>query len=89
MDDYYTDLAIDVNRAFRTKYKTDMSKLSMQAYDVVLYYCSAFFLNGKKQHLLMNDFNMVQVSEKDGYENSKIFLIEQEEFELIKSGEFK
>ena len=87
MEDYYSELAINMNRAYRSIFKTDMSKLSMQAYDVVLYYLSCFFLDGKKQHLLMNDFNMRQVSQDDGYENSKIFLIEQEEFELIKSGE--
>ena len=87
MEDYYSELAINMNRAYRSIFKTDMSKLSMQAYDVVLYYLSCFFLDGKKQHLLMNDFNMRQVSQDDGYENSKIFLIEQEEFELIKSRE--
>lgn len=87
MEDYYSELAINMNRAYRSIFKTDMSKLSMQAYDVVLYYLSCFFLDGKKQHLLMNDFNMRQVSQGDGYENSKMFLIEQEEFELIKSRE--
>ena len=89
MEDYYSDLAIKVNRAYRTEYKTDMSKFSMQAYDVVLFYCSSFFLENKKQNLLMNDFNMKQLSERDGFENSKIFLIEQEGFELIKVGESK
>lgn len=89
MEDYYSDLAIKVNRAYRAEYKTDMSKFSMQAYDVVLFYCSSFFLENKKQNLLMNDFNMKQLSERDGFENSKIFLIEQEDFELIKVGESK
>ena len=89
MEDYYSDLAIKVNRAYRAEYKTDMSKFSMQAYDVVLFYCSSFFLENKKQNLFMNDFNMKQLSERDGFENSKIFLIEQEDFELIKVGESK
>ncbi|MDG1147832.1 MAG: LysM peptidoglycan-binding domain-containing protein [Crocinitomicaceae bacterium] len=87
MNDYYTELAVCANRTFRANYNTDMTKLSMQAYDVILYCCSSFFLEGKKQNLLMNAFNLKQVSVNDGYENAKIFLIEQEDFELIKSGE--
>ena len=44
MDNYYSNLAINLNKSFRSIYKTDMSRLAMQAYDVVLYYCSYFFL---------------------------------------------
>jgi len=88
MDNYYSSLAINLNKSFRSMYKTDMSRLAMQAYDVVLYYCSHFFLDRKQQELLMNDFKMKQVTLGGGYENSKIFLIEQEDFELVKSAEY-
>ncbi|MBB78520.1 MAG: hypothetical protein CL844_05915 [Crocinitomicaceae bacterium] len=88
MDNYYSNLAINLNKSFRSIYKTDMSRLAMQAYDVVLYYCSYFFLDRKQQELLRNDFKMKQVTLGGGYENSKIFLIEQEDFELVKSAEY-
>ena len=88
MDNYYSSLAINLNKSFRSIYKTDMSRLAMQAYDVVLYYCSYFFLDRKQQELLRNDFKMKQVTLGGGYENSKIFLIEQEDFELVKSAEY-
>ena len=88
IDNYYSRLANNLNKSFRSIYKTDMSRLAMQAYDVVLYYCSYFFLDLKQQELLMNDFKMKQVSSNDGYENSKIFLIKQEDFELVKSAEY-
>ena len=88
MDNYYSSLAINLNKSFRSIYKTDMSRLAMQAYDVVLYYCSYFFLDRKEKKLLMNDFKMKQLSLRGGYENSKIFLIEQEDFELVKSAEY-
>ncbi|MCH2228862.1 MAG: LysM peptidoglycan-binding domain-containing protein [Crocinitomicaceae bacterium] len=87
MEDYYSDLAIDINKEFRVRYKTDMSKFSMQAYDVVTYFCNYFFLGNESSNLLMNDFQMSQVSEADGYENIKIFMVEQEEYELLKVGE--
>ncbi|MDX2359748.1 MAG: LysM peptidoglycan-binding domain-containing protein [Crocinitomicaceae bacterium] len=84
--DYYSDEMIALNKGFRLKYKTDMSKIAVQAYDVVLHSCSDFFLSGERPMLIMNDINLEQVSEMDGYENSHVFIIEQEEFELIKVG---
>jgi LysM repeat protein len=80
--DYYTDEMIELNRAFRREYNTDMSKMAVQAYDVFLFYCSNFFLENQKPNLMMNDFRMEQVSESDGYENQNVFVVEQEEYEL-------
>lgn len=80
--DYYTDEMIELNRAFRREYNTDMSKMAIQAYDVFLFYCSNFFLENKKPNLMMNNFRMEQVSESDGYENQNVFIVEQEEYEL-------
>ena len=73
---------IELNRTFRREYNTDMSKMSVQAYDVFLFYCSSFFLENKKPNLMMNNFRMEQLSESDGYENQNVFILEQEEFEL-------
>jgi LysM repeat protein len=81
--DYYTDEMIEINKGFREVYKVDFAKMSVQAYDVTMFYCSSFFLNNSNPNLLMNDFNMVQLSELDGFENSNVFVIEQEEYELI------
>ena len=36
---------------------------------------------------MTNDFKMKQISEKDGYENSNVFIVEQEEFKLLKVGQ--
>ncbi|MFT6504032.1 MAG: LysM repeat protein [Crocinitomicaceae bacterium] len=80
--DYYTDEMIELNRAFRREYNTDMTKMAVQAYDVFLFYCSNFFLENQKPNLMMNNFRMEQVSESDGYENQNVFIVEQEEYEL-------
>ena len=87
--DYYTDLMIEVNQGYRTRYKTDMSKMAVQGYDVMLYSCALFFLDGKPVHLLMNDFDIRQVDSADGYENRHIFVLEQEDYELVNADELK
>lgn len=84
--DYYSEQMVEMNRAYRTRYKTDMTRMAVQGYDVMMYYCSTFFLQGRKVHQLMNDINMQQVSEGDGFENSRVFIIEQDDFELIEVG---
>ena len=82
--DYYEDKVVAVNKWYRSAYKTDMPKIAVQGYDVLFNFCNSFFLEGASPTLLMNDFQMEQISKEDGYENSKVFVIEQEEFELIK-----
>lgn len=81
--DYYTDLMIDVNTKFRTRYETDMGKFAVQGYDILLEMCSHFFLNDAPVNLLANDFDLRQISAFDGYENNHIFVIEQEDYELV------
>lgn len=81
--DYYTDKMINMNKAYRALYKTDFSKMAIQGYDVMLYSCSHFLMNDTPVNLLMNDFNFVQIDEGDGYENKHIYVIEQEDYELI------
>lgn len=83
--DYYTDETMALNKAFREKYKTDMSKVAIQAYDVMLYFTSKFFLD-REVRQIMNDIHMYPIYESDGYENKEVFIIEQEEFELISIG---
>ena len=85
--DYYTDEMKELNRLYRTRYNTDLSRLAAQAYDITLYFCAEFFLEDVTPNLMINDFFMKQVSEKDGYENANIFIVEQEEFKLLKVGQ--
>lgn len=81
--DYFTPEMIEMNKLYRKKYNTDMAKMAVQGYDIMLYACSAFFLEGQKVNLLMNSFDMKQISEGDGFENQNYFIVEQEDFELI------
>ncbi|PWL30364.1 MAG: hypothetical protein DCO96_05120 [Fluviicola sp. XM-24bin1] len=81
--DYYTDLMIEVNRSFRARYETDMGKFAVQGYDILLQMCSQFFLDNAPVSLLANRFDLQQISPADGYENVHIFVIEQEDYELV------
>jgi len=81
--DYYTDLMVEVNRKFREHYSTDMGKFAVQGYDILLEMCSHFFLDEAQVNLLANDFDLQQISPSDGFENNHIFVIEQEDYELV------
>lgn len=81
--DYYTELMIDVNRNFRERYSTDMGKFAVQGYDILLEMGSHFFLEDAPVNLLANDFDLQQISAYDGYENNHVFIIEQEDYELV------
>lgn len=83
--DYYTDLSINVNKLHRSYYKTDLSRMAAHGYDVLTYFTTEFFLTDleKKPSLIMDGFNMQQIAPADGYRNSHIFVIQQEEYELF------
>jgi LysM repeat protein len=83
--DYYSDAMIELNRMYRVRFKTDLSKMAAQAYDITLFFCSDFFLGNSAPNLVMNDFQMQQVSDADGYENTNIFIVEQGDYELFNS----
>lgn len=83
--DYYSDMAIEVNRKHRSYFKSDLSRMAAHGYDVVTYFSTEFFLPDakKKPVLVMNGFAMEQVSPTDGYRNTHVFVIQQEDYELF------
>ena len=60
--------------------------MAVQGFDVVLYFSSKLLLDKEVRSCVMNDFEMVQKGVENGYENSKCFILEHEEFELINVG---
>jgi len=84
--DYYEDQVVGLNRVYRSKYKTDLTKMAVQGYDVMLYFSSLFFLKKTHTHLIMNEFKMKPISDGDGQENFNVFIIEQDNFNLLKVG---
>ena len=83
---YFDEKVVSLNRIYRARYKTDITKMAVQGYDVMVYFSSSFFLNQKAPHLIMNDFYMKSISDTDGTENTNVFIVEQEDFDLINVG---
>ena len=82
--DYYSNDLIEMNRNFRSRFNTDLSKFSIQAYDITTFF--SFYLFGLESapKSLMNQFMIEQIDDGDGFENRSVFIVEQENFELIK-----
>ena len=70
-------------RRYRIAYNADMTKMSVQGYDVVLGFCADFLLNNPQGRLIMNRFEQVQADTGSGFENKTAFLIEVEDYQLI------
>lgn len=81
--DYYSERMIYLNKKYRKRYNTDLPKMAVQGYDIMLFACSEFFMDQKPVNLMMNQFRMEQFSPADGFENAHIFIVEQDDFELI------
>lgn len=73
----------NLHRKYRSAYNADMTKMAVQGFDVLFYFCSDFLMERKNKDVVMNAFEMIQLGNGNGYENTKTFIIEQEEFELI------
>lgn len=81
---YYKDQMKELNKIHRSLYKTDLSRMAVHGYDITMSFCSKFFLEGSPdQYLMMSKFEMEQSAPKSGYENTGIFVVEQDGFELF------
>lgn len=72
-----------LHRKYRTEYMADMSKLSVQGFDVTFHFLSEMLLQKKVKSNVMNDFTMIQAGVGNGYENSKVFIMRLENGEFI------
>lgn len=68
---------------YRSAYNSDMTKMAVQGFDVVFYFCSSLLMNKTNSEMVMNVFEMKQLGLENGFENSNYFILEQEDYELI------
>lgn len=68
---------------YRSAYNSDMTKMAVQGFDVLYYFTSLLLLSNSLNELIMNQFDLKQNGVGNGYENSNVYIIEQEDFELI------
>ena len=60
-----------------------MTKMAVQGFDVLYFFTSFLLLNKDVNDGIMNQFELKQNGAGNGYENSKVYIIEQENFEMI------
>lgn len=72
-----------LHRKYRSSYNSDMTKMSVQGFDVIFYFCSSLLMDRTNSDMVMNHFVMTQKGLTNGYENSNCYILKQEEFELI------
>jgi LysM repeat protein len=74
-------------KKYRKKYNADMTKMSVQGFDVMMAFSNQFLLGKELKHGIMNNIKMEQKGLGNGYENKMCFIIKQEGFDLLKIAE--
>jgi len=75
---YESEKVKQLHRSFRTEFRADMSKMAVQGFDVVYYFASNMLLGKKNATAVMNDFEMIQSGMGNGFENTRCFIMRQE-----------
>lgn len=75
-------------KAFRIAYKTDMTKAHVQGYDVLTYFAPYLLLDKNSTSIVQNNFDMKQVLPGCGYENSSVFIMKHQDYQLIRVGAY-
>ena len=76
---------IDIARDYREVYNTDLTKISALGFDIASYIINYYLLhNSGVFHGVMGDIEMVQKGEGNGFENSSVWIMHQQDFELFK-----
>ncbi len=73
----------NLHRKYRSVYNSDMTKMAVQGFDVFYFFTASLLLNRDVDDAIMNQFELKQNGAGNGFENSKVYIIEQENFELI------
>ncbi|MFA5573791.1 MAG: LysM peptidoglycan-binding domain-containing protein [Brumimicrobium sp.] len=79
---YSDNKMIDFNQSFRDKYGSEPSRFAVHGFDVMLSQVSYLLLGMDRNRGLMDSFNLQQIGSSHGFENTKVFIIRQDEFEL-------
>jgi hypothetical protein len=74
----------ELAKKYRKNFNADMSKMSVQGFDVILFFASKYLLKTKTSDGVMSDFNLVQKGAGNGFENNNSFILKQQDFEIVK-----
>jgi len=74
----------ELAKIYRKNFNADMSKMSVQGFDVVLFFASKYLLKTETSVGVMSNFNLVQKGLGNGFENNNAFILKQQDFEIVK-----
>lgn len=77
----------ELTKKYRKTYNADMTKMAVQGFDVLHFFCSKYLLNQNPTVGIMSNFNMIQKGLGNGFENNNSFILSQQDFEIIKISE--
>lgn len=77
----------ELAKIYRKNFNADMSKMSVQGFDVILFFASKYLLKAENSVGVMSDFNLVQKGAGNGFENNNAFILKQQDFEIVKIAE--
>lgn len=84
---YSNESTKNMARSYRRVYNADLSKMAVQGYDVMMFFCLKYLMNENPERGVMSNFKMVQKGVGNGYENNNYFILQQQDFEIIKLAE--
>jgi LysM repeat protein len=74
----------EVMKIYRKNYNSDMSKMAVQGFDVPFFFISKYLLGKEMSEGLMTNFEMFQKGNGNGFENGNVYILKQQDFEIIK-----
>jgi LysM repeat protein len=80
---YADETVKTLHKKYRKEYTADMSKYAVQGFDVTYFFLSELFMKKSVRSGIMNEFKIVQTGSGNGYENSKVYIIRQQDGEFI------
>ncbi|MBI3239373.1 MAG: hypothetical protein HYZ43_11125 [Flavobacteriia bacterium] len=73
-------------RQFRRKFKCDMSKYSAHGFDVMYHFATTLLMDKPNATGVINNFDLQQVGEGNGFENNQAYILKHVDFELERVG---
>jgi LysM repeat protein len=73
-------------RQFRRKFKCDMSKYSAHGFDVMYHFATTLLMDKPNATGVINNFDLQQVGEGNGFENNQAYILKHVDFELKRVG---
>lgn len=77
---YKNDRTKNFDKSYRMTYRTQVSKMALQGYDVTMFFCQSLLLGKNPRVGIMNEFDMRQKGEGNGFENTSFFIMKHYDY---------